>query len=147
MLDEARAEGYNKAIAEQDGRYKIHEKYHELNDKDIEDKAYTQGYKEGIAHCERRDNNPIFNWYVKEYLKEEFLHLDSGLLLQEPIKVFADKLRLEGYKQGHIDTLKKLEHSIKNMYKDATSGENGGTADQAGLARALGLIKSEIKKR
>ena len=92
-LNEARVEGYNKAIAEQEGRYKIHEKYHELNDKDIEDKA-----------------------------------------------------RAEGYKQGHIDTLKKLEHSIENMYKDAASGENGGTSDQEGLSRALGLIKSEIKK-
>jgi hypothetical protein len=104
MLNEAR----DSERANIKARNEIHEKYHELNDKDIEDKAYMQGYKEGIAHCERRDNNPIFNWYVKEYLKEEFLHLDSGLLLQEPIKVFADKLRLEGYKQGQIDAITHL---------------------------------------
>lgn len=48
--------------------------------------------------------------------------------------------------EARIDTLKKLEHSLTNMYKDATSGENGGTIDQDGLARALGLIKSELKK-
>jgi hypothetical protein len=68
----------------------------------------TKGYKEGIAHCERRDNNPIFNWYVKEYLKEEFLHLDLDLPLQEPLKVFADKLSLSIANQIFAD-LKKHE--------------------------------------
>ena len=46
-LNELRAESYNKAIAEQEGRNKIHEKYHELNDKDIENKARAEGYKQG----------------------------------------------------------------------------------------------------
>lgn len=48
--------------------------------------------------------------------------------------------------ETRIDTLKKLEHSLTSMYKNAASGENGGTIDQDGLARALGLIKSELKK-
>jgi hypothetical protein len=56
--------------------------------------ARAEGYKQGIAHCEKRDNNPIFNWYVKEFLKEEFLNLGKDLALQEPVKVFADKIRL-----------------------------------------------------
>ena len=43
-------------------------------------------------------------------------------------------------------TLKKLKHSFDSMYKDATSGELGGTIDQDGLARALGLVESELKK-
>ena len=35
------------AIADMEGRNEIHEKYHELNDKGIETKAHSEGYKEG----------------------------------------------------------------------------------------------------
>ena len=49
------------AIAEQDGRYKIHEKYHELNDKDIENKARAEGYKQG-----QKDASKEFLLYKQE---------------------------------------------------------------------------------
>ena len=48
MLNEARAD----AITEQD-RYKIHEKYHELNDKDIEDEARSATAKEIFSKLDR----------------------------------------------------------------------------------------------
>jgi hypothetical protein len=82
-LDELRAESYNKAIAEQEGRYKIHEKYHELNDKDIEDKAYSQGYKEGQRDAAKEifdfedewnsgiDENNLSQKEVNKYYKEK----------------------------------------------------------------------------
>jgi hypothetical protein len=44
---------------------------------------------------------------------------------------------------ARLDVLRKLERSVRGMYRDSTSGENGGTVDQEGLARALGLIESE----
>ena len=100
--------------------------------------ARAEGYKQGIAHCEKRDNNPIFNWYVKEFLKEEFLNLGKDLALQEPVKalqepvkVFADKVRADTVKQifeaikilddklvnPNYSDLKAIIEIIKNKYK------------------------------
>ena len=92
------------------------------------------------------------NKEIKEQYEEkrvfggEHSYEEVEAIFDDKIDIALNEAKAEGYKQGHIDTLKKLEHSIKNMYKDATSGENGGTSDQEGLSRALGLIKSEIKK-
>ena len=47
---------------------------------------------------------------------------------------------------ARLDVLRKLKRSVRGMYRDSTSGENGGTVDQEGLARALGLIESEFLK-
>lgn len=48
--------------------------------------------------------------------------------------------------ENSIVILKRLERSIENMYKDASYGEYCGTVEQQGLEKALGLIKSELKK-
>ena len=74
-------------------------------------------------------------------------HRDYVMEIYSPeLDKMLNEARAEGYKEGRKHTLKKLEHSFDSMYKDATSGELGGIIDQDGLARALGLVKSELKK-
>jgi hypothetical protein len=82
--------------------------------------ARAEGYKQGIAHCEKRDNNPIFNWYVKEFLKEEFLNLGKDLALQEPVKVFADKIRLSE-RTRVIEVLENIGIKYAHTSKDYNS--------------------------
>ena len=78
-----KSKAHTDAIAEQERRYKIHEKYHELNDKDIEIKAHSEGYKEG----QKDTANQIF----AELDKKEAWIFDTVYYPMQKVLVITEK--------------------------------------------------------
>ena len=97
------------------------------NKKELTEKVLDRLVRE---YSVKNDKKKIDNWQDYKRLNP---YSDAEVLEQ------LAKLAVE-------TTLKKLKHSFDSMYRDATSGELGGTTDQDGVARALGLVKSELKK-
>ncbi len=84
------------AIAEQDERYKIHERYHELNDKDIETKAYSRGYKEGQKDASK-----------------EILDLLKQMKKEPPAEEYPEDI----YTIGYLTALSRAELEIEKLIK------------------------------
>ena len=105
-----KSKAHTDAIAEQERRYKIHEKYHELNDKDIEIKAHSEGYKEG----QKDTANQIFAeldaaaWQqiepdkLKQFYKEFSEAKDEKAALE-----IAKKYSIIGFSAEKYDNVKK----------------------------------------
>jgi hypothetical protein len=91
-----KSKAHTDAIAEQDERYKIHERYHELNDKDIETKAYSRGYKEGQKDASK-----------------EILDLLKQMKKEPPAEEYPEDI----YTIGYLTALSRAELEIEKLIK------------------------------
>ena len=91
-------------------RNEIHEKYHELNDKDIETKARSEGYKEGqkdtakqiFADLEQAAWQQIEATKLKQFYKEFSEAKDEQAALE-----IAKKYSVVGFSTEKFDAIKK----------------------------------------